>query len=78
MSDVARVRARGYPGISITCRNALDYVPNHHQATDTPGRVEQASLDRALSFCGELIERIDAQLGPDVARAGESALTESE
>jgi hypothetical protein len=77
-SDGGTTRARGYPAITITCRNVLDYVPDHHQATDTAGRVEQAALDRALGFCDELLERIDAQLGPEVERGGEAALSESD
>jgi hypothetical protein len=76
-TDGGTARARGYPAITITCRNVLDYVPDHHQASDTPGRVEQAALERALGFCGELLERIDAELGPDVARAG-VAVSESD
>jgi hypothetical protein len=76
-SDGGVVRARGYPAITITCRNVLDYVPDHHQATDTPGRVEHAALERALGFCAELLERVDAQLGPEIERAGKAALSES-
>jgi hypothetical protein len=69
-SDGAAVRVRGYPGITITCRNVLDYVPDHHQASDTPGRVELAALERAIGFGGELIERVDAQLGPAISESG--------
>jgi hypothetical protein len=69
ISDGCLARWRGYPAITITCRNVLDYVPDHHRPTDTPGRVEQAALDRALGFCDELIERVDAQLGPEIQRA---------
>lgn len=76
-SDGGAARARGYPAITITCRNVLGYVPDHHRATDTPGRVEQAALERALGFCDELIERIDGQLGPEIERAGKAALSES-
>ena len=71
LSDGGFARARGYPAITVTCRNVLDYVPDHHRATDTPGRVELAALDRALGFCDELIERLDGQLGPEIARAAE-------
>jgi hypothetical protein len=71
LSDGAFARGRGYPAITVTCRNVLDYVPDHHRATDTPGRVELAALDRALGFCDELIERLDGQLGPEIARAAE-------
>jgi Peptidase family M28 len=76
-SDGGVARASGYPAITISCRNVLDYVPDHHQATDTPGRVDPAALDRALGFCDELLERIDSQLGPEIERAG-AALSESD
>jgi hypothetical protein len=76
-SDGAAARTAGYPAITISCRNALDYAPDHHQATDTPGRVEEAALERVVGFCGELLERVDAQLGPDLEQAG-AALSESE
>jgi Peptidase family M28 len=76
-SDGAAARAAGYPAITVTCRNVLDYVPHHHQATDTAGRIEGAALERALGFCGELLERVDAQLGPQLERA-EAALSESD
>ena len=76
-SDGAAARAAGYPAITVTCRNVLDYAPNHHQATDTAGRVQGAALERALGFCGELLDRLDAQLGPELERAG-AALSESD
>ncbi|HEY1358918.1 MAG TPA: M28 family peptidase [Thermoleophilaceae bacterium] len=76
-SDGGAVRARGYPAITITCRNVLDYVPDHHQASDTPGRVEVRAMERALGFCDELLERVDGQLGPEIERAGKAALSES-
>jgi hypothetical protein len=75
-TDAGSARAAGYPAITISCRNVLDYVPNHHRATDTPGRVEHQALERAVGFCGELLERIDSQLGPELDRAG--ALSESD
>jgi hypothetical protein len=63
-TDAAAARASGYPALTITCRNVLDYVPDHHQASDTPGRVEKAALERTLGFCGELLERLDGEVGP--------------
>jgi peptidase M28-like protein len=68
-SDGYAARLRGYPAITITCRNALDYVPEHHQPTDTAERLDDASLERAYGFCCELIERLDAQLGPEIEDA---------
>jgi hypothetical protein len=72
-SDAGAARSKGYPAITITCRNVLDLVPDHHQASDTPGRIEGAALERALGFCDELLERIDAQLGPALREPEPSA-----
>ena len=69
-SDTAAARSARYPAITITCRNALDYVPEHHQVTDTPGKIEEAALERALGFCGELLERLDAEIGPELSESG--------
>jgi peptidase M28-like protein len=72
-------RSAGFPAITITCRNALDYTPEHHQPTDTPDRIEGDALERAYGFCCELIERLDAEVGPDLAQHGEaSVLAEDE
>jgi hypothetical protein len=72
-SDAGAARSKGYPAITITCRNVLDLVPDHHQSSDTPGRIEEAALERALGFCDELLERIDAQLGPALREPEPSA-----
>ena len=61
-------RARGFPAITVTCRNALDYAPRHHRPEDTPERIDGESLERAYGFCCELVERLDAQIGPDLAK----------
>jgi hypothetical protein len=67
--DAAAAGARGYPGITVTCRERADYAS---------GRVEERSLEAATAFCAELIERIDAQLGPSLATPSEAtALSES-
>ena len=76
-SDGGAARAKGYPAITISCRNVLDYVPDHHRSTDTPGRVEESALERTLGFCGELLERLDAQVGPQIEQAG-VAVSESD
>lgn len=76
-SDAHPARTRGYPATTISCLNALDYVPNYHQPTDIAERVEPDALERAFGFCSVLIERIDARIGPDLERdASETALTE--
>lgn len=68
-SDALLARARGYRAITVSCLSALDYAPDHHQPTDTPERVDPRSLERALEFCSELLERIDDELGPPLAGA---------
>jgi peptidase M28-like protein len=74
-TDASAARGAGFPAITVTCRNALDYAPNHHLPTDTPGRVDGESLERAFGFCSELIERLDGQLGPELSRP-QTALAE--
>jgi hypothetical protein len=68
-SDGAAAEARGYAGITVTCRDEGDYAS---------GRVDEQALERAEAFCAELIERIDAELGPSLAASDEmTALSES-
>lgn len=69
-SDAFPARTRGFPAISISCLNAMDYEPNRYSPEDTADRVEEEALERAFGFCSVLIERIDEQLGPKVAEAG--------
>jgi peptidase M28-like protein len=57
-SDAAVAGARGYAAITVTCRDRGDYAS---------GRVEERSLDAAVAFCAELIERVDAEVGPSLA-----------
>jgi hypothetical protein len=77
-SDGAAARAGGFPAITVSCRNALDYVPEHHQATDTVERVDTEALERAYGFCAQLIERIDASIGPDLALDREQTMLTEE
>jgi hypothetical protein len=68
-SDGYAARSAGFPAITITCRNALDWAPR---------RLDERALDRAEDFCAELVRRFDAELGPDVvAPAEDIALSES-
>jgi hypothetical protein len=79
MSDAYAARAAGIPSITVTCRGSLDYAPEHHLPTDTPERVDDEALDRAYGFCCELIQRLDAQIGPDLEQHPEdSVLAEDE
>jgi hypothetical protein len=66
-TDALAARAAGFPAITITSRNALDYAPNWHQMTDTPDRIELESLDRTYAFCCSLVERLDESIGPELA-----------
>ena len=67
-SDGYAARSAGFPAITISCRSALDYVPSHHQPGDTVERIDDEALERAFGFCSELIERLDAEVGPDLDR----------
>jgi hypothetical protein len=71
-SDGYAARSAGFPAVTITCRNALDYLPDHHRPADTPERLDPDALDRALAFCSELVERLDAEVGPDLSEAPDS------
>jgi Peptidase family M28 len=73
-SDAFAARSGGYPAITITCKGRLDYTPTHHQSSDVPDRIDDEALERAYAFCAELIERIDATVGPDLSRPVEETL----
>jgi Peptidase family M28 len=69
-SDGYAARSAGLPAITISCRGRLDYVPQ---------RVDAEAIERAEAFCAELIRRLDAEVGPDLAaQAEETVLTEAE
>jgi hypothetical protein len=68
ITDAYSARASGYPAISIGCLNAMDYVPTHHQHSDTPENIDPDALERAFNFCADLIELIDERIGPDLQR----------
>lgn len=61
-TDAAVARSRGLPAITITCRPA----PEHHLHTDVADRIDEGALDRVRGFTRELIERLDAEVGPDL------------
>ena len=68
--DAHRARAKGYPALTVSCANALDYAPHHHRVSDTLDNLDPAALERAFGFCSELIELIDERIGPDVGDPG--------
>ncbi len=57
-SDASAAGAAGLPAITVTCRDRLDYAS---------GRVDEQALQRTERFCAELIERLDAELGPSLS-----------
>ena len=66
-TDALIARSAGFPAITITSRNALDYAPNWHQPTDTPDRIDPDSLEGTYAFCCALLERLDESIGPELA-----------
>jgi hypothetical protein len=70
-SDAFAARGAGFPAITITCKGRLDYTPGHHSPSDTPDRIDDEALERAYGFCCELIERLDATIGPDLEKTVE-------
>jgi Peptidase family M28 len=68
-SDGYAARSAGLPAITISCRGRLDHVP---------ARVDEEALERAEGFCAELIQRLDAEVGPDLAaETDETMLSEA-
>jgi hypothetical protein len=67
-TDAYVAQLAGFPAITVCCRDALDYTPEHHRLGDVPARVDDRSLERAIGFCSELIRRVDADLGPGLRR----------
>jgi hypothetical protein len=66
-TDALAARSAGFPAITITSRNSLDYAPHWHQPTDTPDRIDPEALDRTYDFCCALLERLDDSIGPELA-----------
>ena len=68
VGDGAAATGKGFAAITVTCRDRLDYAS---------GRVDEAALERAEAFLVELIERLDAEVGPNIAAPVEAtALSE--
>ena len=67
VSDALVPRSAGFPAITITARNAMDYAPHWHQPTDTPDRIDLESLNRTYDFCCALLERLDESVGAELA-----------
>jgi len=65
--DAAAARAKGMRAVSISCLNELGYAPRYHAPGDTLDHIDDDALDRAHDFCCDLIERIDGEVGPELA-----------
>ena len=77
VTDGYSMRSAGFPAVSIACLNAMDYFPYFHQHGDVPEHIEPDALERAFTFCSDLIEAIDERIGPDLARGvDETVLSE--
>ena len=57
-------RVRGYASTTIACMPEAGHVDGLHTAADTPGRVDDAALERAHGFTLDLVRLLDR----DVAR----------
>jgi hypothetical protein len=57
-SDGHAATASGYAAITVTCRDGFDYAS---------GRVDERALSSAERFCAELLERLDAEVGPSIS-----------
>ena len=57
-SDGHAATAAGYAAITVTCRDGFDYAS---------GRVDEHALASAERFCAELLERLDAEVGPSIS-----------
>jgi hypothetical protein len=73
ITDALPARRARFPAVTVSCRNAIDQVPELHRHSDTPDRIDDEALERAFGFCSELIELIDERIGPDVAQLREPA-----
>ncbi len=77
-SDAHVARTKGYAATTISCLGALDHYPHYRQPTDTPDRVDEESIERALGFASAAIEGIDERIGPELGGgdAAETALSD--
>ncbi len=67
-TDASVARSAGFPAITVACRNTVGYVPHHHQRSDVLDNIDDDALERAEGFTAELIQRLDAEIGPDLPR----------
>ena len=62
-----RARLARWPAVTVGCLDEDGVVPDVGQASDSAQRLDRRAMDAALSFCLEVVRRLDAELG---SRAG--------
>jgi hypothetical protein len=67
ISDAYAARAAGLPALRVSSIPGAGAPPHYHLPTDTADRLDRDALERTYEFCCELIERIDAEIGPRLA-----------
>lgn len=67
LSDAYQARAAGLPAIRVSSLPGSGAPPHYHLPTDTPDKLDPEALNRTYEFCCELVERIDAEIGPRLA-----------
>jgi len=63
-----RARLAGWPAITVGCLDQNGLVPDVGQAADSAARLDREAMDASLSFCLEIVRRLDAELAS--SRAG--------
>jgi peptidase M28-like protein len=71
--DAAAARLKRFRAVSVACLDELGLAAGYHGEDDLPEAIEDAALERAFWFCSELIERIDAEIGPELEARPEPA-----
>jgi hypothetical protein len=70
VSDAVVARAGRISALTVTARDELGLLPDHHASDDTPENLDQATLERAFGFCSALVERLDDEVGSHLGAAG--------
>jgi hypothetical protein len=58
-----RARLARWPAVTVGCLDEDGVVPDLGQAADSPQRLDRGAMEAALSFCLEVVGRLDAELG---------------
>jgi hypothetical protein len=65
-------RLAGYPAISISCLNELNFVPNYHTPQDTPENLDPGAMERAHGFLLDLVRALDRDIERRTQRVPEA------